>query len=228
VGETLHQLPGKDRTRAAVESGTRNSDNQAAKFSPFQIIQVLLRSLLPTGYVILLYSDERAEPTGAGFPRLDDRSERRAGERVVPSGCRICEKLLTGSSRVPICDECLGSFRRMPEEVCRVCGWPVQASFAGASIGSADGGPEDKTRQACAVCASRDLGFDCARTFGVYEGALVRAIIMLKFERMSRWELGLVVGWLRCAKMTIASRLTSWYRYRFIDNARGGTRVQSG
>src|ERR1700731_544212 len=39
-----------------------------------------------------------------------------------PSGCRICERVLTSASRVAICEECLSSFERV---VCEVCGLPL-------------------------------------------------------------------------------------------------------
>ena len=102
---------------------------------------------------------------------------------LFPAGCRICETLLTGSTRVPICEECLASFRPMPNEVCEVCGWPLQAPFAGGSS-RLDAAPEHEPSPGCTVCASRTLGFDRARSFAVYDGALVRAILILKFERM--------------------------------------------
>jgi predicted amidophosphoribosyltransferase len=43
---------------------------------------------------------------------------------IFPSDCRICESLLTTASRLPICDDCLASFRRNPLESCDVCGVP--------------------------------------------------------------------------------------------------------
>src|SRR6266481_4615390 len=39
-----------------------------------------------------------------------------------PAGCRICDKPLTRASRVPFCEECLGSFAEVPEKSCEVCG----------------------------------------------------------------------------------------------------------
>jgi ComF family protein len=57
---------------------------------------------------------------------------------IFPAGCRICERLLTGATRVPICEDCLGSFR------------PI----------------------------------DRVRSWAVYEGALVHAILLLKFENI--------------------------------------------
>src|SRR6266446_4478717 len=42
-----------------------------------------------------------------------------------PSGCRICDRLLTSASRVPLCEECLSSFARVPGILCEVCGRPL-------------------------------------------------------------------------------------------------------
>src|SRR5260370_9983143 len=51
------------------------------------------------------------------------------GDAVVsvffPSGCRICDRLLTSASRVPLCEECLSSFARVPNIVCEICGRPL-------------------------------------------------------------------------------------------------------
>src|SRR5215469_2261148 len=117
-----------------------------------------------------------------GFRNLMTEASDALVSMLFPDGCRICEKLLTGSSRVPICDECLASFRPMPPTVCSACGWPVHSPFAGRD--SVRTGQEPQAGTNCTVCARRSLGFDRARSFGVYDGALVRAIMMLKFERM--------------------------------------------
>ncbi len=90
-----------------------------------------------------------------------------------PAGCRICEKLLTRASRVPICDECLASFDPMPERACAICGRPL-AGFPGQ--------PEE--RLVCALCHEKTYAFERARSYAVYDGALVHAILLLKFERM--------------------------------------------
>jgi competence protein ComFC len=90
-----------------------------------------------------------------------------------PAGCRICDNLLVRSSRVPICEECRETFSPLPEPRCSVCG----QSLAGLSAGE---GPE----LVCPRCAEKMYGFDRARSFALYEGALIRAILMLKFEQM--------------------------------------------
>src|SRR5260370_1180999 len=43
---------------------------------------------------------------------------------IFPSECRICQSLLTTASRLPICDDCLASFRGNPLESCHVCAVP--------------------------------------------------------------------------------------------------------
>jgi predicted amidophosphoribosyltransferase len=98
---------------------------------------------------------------------------------IFPSECRICESLLTTASRLPICDDCLASFRRNPLEGCHVCGVPWRVP--GESDEEFAIGPE---------CREHKYGFERARSYGQYEGALVRAILLLKYERiepLGRW-----------------------------------------
>jgi predicted amidophosphoribosyltransferase len=90
------------------------------------------------------------------------------------AGCRICDSLLVRASRVPICDECLASFLRLPEKQCEVCGQPL------AGLTALEGQP-----LVCPICTNKVYAFDRARSFGVYEGALIRAILLLKFEQMA-------------------------------------------
>ncbi len=98
---------------------------------------------------------------------------------VFPGGCRICEKLLTKASRVPICEECLASFQVMSGRACEVCGAPLVAATVA---------PEHQLL--CRICQDKTYAFDRALSYAVYEGALVRAVILLKFEQMEplgRW-----------------------------------------
>jgi ComF family protein len=92
---------------------------------------------------------------------------------LLPGGCRICERLLIHSSRLPLCRECLESFVRVPEDVCEVCGLLKKAWESGAS-----------DERLCPACRMGIYKFDTARSFALYENALVRAILLLKFERM--------------------------------------------
>jgi ComF family protein len=91
-----------------------------------------------------------------------------------PAGCRICDGLLVLGSRVPICEECKGSFASLPEKRCAVCG----QGLAGLT---ADEGQE----MVCPLCKERTYGFDRARSYALYEGALIKAILLLKFEQIA-------------------------------------------
>ena len=90
-----------------------------------------------------------------------------------PAGCRICERLLTTASRVPICAECLSSFERVPNIVCEVCGQPLPGLTPGA-----------EQVFLCPACTNKTYAFDRARSFALYQGALIRAILLLKFEQI--------------------------------------------
>ena len=92
---------------------------------------------------------------------------------LFPAGCRICEALLTSASRVPICAECLASFQRVPGIFCEICGRPLPG------LSKKEGEP-----LLCPACQDRTYAFERARSFALYEGAVVRAILLLKFERI--------------------------------------------
>jgi competence protein ComFC len=92
---------------------------------------------------------------------------------IFPAGCRICDALLTSASRVPICETCLGSFVPVPASACQICGRPLPA------LPQSQGSP-----LLCPACGDKTYTFDRARSFAVYEGNLVRAILLLKFERI--------------------------------------------
>jgi ComF family protein len=92
---------------------------------------------------------------------------------VFPADCRICGELLVDSRRVPICLKCFDAFERMPATICEICGCPLF-------------GLQQKEEQPriCPACQDKTYGFDCARSFAIYQGPLVRAILLLKFEQI--------------------------------------------
>jgi ComF family protein len=92
---------------------------------------------------------------------------------LFPAGCRICEAPLTSVSRVPICAECLASFQRVPGIFCEICGRPLPA------LTKKEGEP-----LLCLACQDRTYAFERTRSFALYEGAVVRAILLLKFEQI--------------------------------------------
>jgi ComF family protein len=68
---------------------------------------------------------------------------------------------------------CLGSFVPVPANQCQVCGRPLPAQP------QAQGPP-----LLCPACADKTYAFDRARSYAIYEGHLVQAILLLKFERI--------------------------------------------
>ncbi len=89
-----------------------------------------------------------------------------------PAGCRICEGLLKGARRVPICEECLSSFEAPPEKKCEICGQTIGWL-------AAEGEP-----LLCRACKQKAYAFERARSYSIYEGSLVKAILLLKWERI--------------------------------------------
>jgi ComF family protein len=92
---------------------------------------------------------------------------------LFPAGCRICEGFLVRASRVPICDACLSSFCSVTHRKCATCGQPLPSLM----------GTETEL-VLCPACQQKTYAFERARSYGVYDGALVRAILMLKFEQI--------------------------------------------
>ena len=92
---------------------------------------------------------------------------------VFPAGCLLCDALLTHGRRIPLCEECLASFQRIAPPICRICGQSLHVA-----AGPSEGEP------VCLDCMEGKFRFQLARSFGVYEGALARAIVLLKYERI--------------------------------------------
>ena len=92
---------------------------------------------------------------------------------LFPAGCRLCDQLLTSGHRLPLCDTCLSSFQVVSRGSCDCCGMP----------GTFD--PEFPQEIAvCGDCQRHRFGFQLARSYGLYEGALARAIVLLKHEQI--------------------------------------------
>jgi len=90
-----------------------------------------------------------------------------------PAGCRICGGLLTRASRVPICEECSSSFAAHPEKSCEICGQALAwMTLTG------------EEPFVCRACQQKTYAFQRARSYGMYDGPLVKAILLLKWERI--------------------------------------------
>jgi len=102
-----------------------------------------------------------------------------------PAGCRLCERTLLRASTLPICEECLGSFAALGGAGCEKCGQPLATWSLG---GAPQAAPPDILL--CPECQLRAYAFDRARSYALYKGPLVGAIMLLKFERiepLGRW-----------------------------------------
>ena len=82
-------------------------------------------------------------------------------------------QLLVRASRVPFCEDCLDSFEGPPEKKCGICG----QGLAWMTV-------EEGEPLVCRACEQKTYAFERARSYGVYEGSLVRAILLPKWERM--------------------------------------------
>jgi ComF family protein len=92
---------------------------------------------------------------------------------IFPADCRICGELLVDSRRVPICPKCLDSFERIPSTACEICGCPL--------LGLRQ---REEQQRLCPACQDKTYGFDSSRSFAIYQGPLVQAILLLKFEQI--------------------------------------------
>jgi ComF family protein len=118
---------------------------------------------------------------------------------LFPAPCRICASTLLNASRIPICDSCLASFEPIQQPMCECCGRPfpqglrpvaVQGLLSeqklqpGESIAAtANGGAGNAL---CRLCRDGRYAFDRARSYGVYNDALHQAILLLKYEEVTR------------------------------------------
>src|SRR5579863_5894808 len=94
---------------------------------------------------------------------------------LFPAPCRICGAVLLNASRIPICVVCLASFEPMPQPVCERCGKPLLTPIGAESV-----------QPRCRLCREDFFAFDFARSYGVYNDALHHAILLLKYEEVTR------------------------------------------
>jgi predicted amidophosphoribosyltransferase len=111
-----------------------------------------------------------------------------AGDAVVsifyPAGCELCDRLLIRASRVPICEECLTSFAALPAQVCAIGGAPAVTPFSTDAANPSEMEAGSAVPHGCLGCQGRPYAFERARSYAAYEGKLIRAVVMLKFERV--------------------------------------------
>lgn len=94
---------------------------------------------------------------------------------VFPAPCRICGKTLVNASRIPICEVCLGGFERIAPPICVCCGRPFVSAAAA-----------EAAQPLCRLCRADFYAFERARSYAVYDGALSEAMVLLKYEEVTR------------------------------------------
>jgi ComF family protein len=93
-----------------------------------------------------------------------------------PAPCRICDATLLTARKIPVCEACFASFHPIERPMCACCGRPFFA--LGGMARTADG--------RCRLCRDNYYAFDLARSYGVYNDALHHAILLLKYEEVTR------------------------------------------
>jgi ComF family protein len=94
---------------------------------------------------------------------------------LFPAPCRICDEILTNASRIPICNDCLGSFDPIVPPFCECCGRPFASARAGEAL-----------KPLCRLCRLEFFSFERARSFAVYNDTLFEAILLMKYEEVTR------------------------------------------
>jgi ComF family protein len=93
---------------------------------------------------------------------------------LLPPPCRICGQILLNATRIPICDDCLGSFEKIAEPMCQCCGRPFASTVSA-----------DAKQPLCRLCRVNFFAFDRARSFAIYNDALFEAIMLMKYEEVT-------------------------------------------
>jgi len=112
---------------------------------------------------------------GTGPVNLRTAIDALSSSVLFPAPCRICETILTTAGRIPICPDCLDSFERITEPMCQCCGRPFVSALAA-----------DASRPLCRLCRVGFYSFERARSYGAYNDALSRAVVLLKYEGVTR------------------------------------------
>jgi ComF family protein len=94
---------------------------------------------------------------------------------LFPAPCRICGAILLKASRIPVCEACLGSITLISEPMCQCCGRPFGSAVAAEAI-----------QPLCRLCRAQTYGFERARSLAIYNDALSGAIMLMKYERVTR------------------------------------------
>jgi competence protein ComFC len=103
---------------------------------------------------------------------------------LFPAPCRICANTLLTTSRIPICEQCFASFEPIQKPICLCCGRPfLNRTDITVDAEQLELGASAQTH--CRLCRDQFYKFELARSFGAYNEALKKAILLLKFEEVT-------------------------------------------
>jgi competence protein ComFC len=103
---------------------------------------------------------------------------------LFPAPCRICASTLLTASRIPICEQCFASFEPIQKPICLCCGRPfLNRTDITVDAEQLELGASAQTH--CRLCRDQFYKFELARSFGAYNEALKKAILLLKFEEVT-------------------------------------------
>jgi ComF family protein len=94
---------------------------------------------------------------------------------LLPAPCALCSEILGEANRIPICRACLEQLTPWNSPQCARCGRPFVSA---ASVTGVE-------RPLCHGCRRGVYDFDFARSYGAYSSAMARAIVMLKYEKVT-------------------------------------------
>jgi ComF family protein len=109
--------------------------------------------------------------TGAAVTRLAIRDVASAVAGLFfPARCHVCDRVIDGITRVPVCDACWNAISPFPAgALCRICGLP---------------GPAELSVYECELCVKHPPHFSIARSLGEYGGVLRELLHLLKYNGM--------------------------------------------
>ncbi|MBI5097926.1 MAG: ComF family protein [Nitrospirae bacterium] len=89
---------------------------------------------------------------------------------LFPETCPVCQNPATDHKTAPICSDCWQSVSPYEGPICQKCGKPLVSDVS----------------TTCGECLEDEPAFSYARSFGLYEGVLKKAISLLKFYGIKR------------------------------------------
>lgn len=89
---------------------------------------------------------------------------------LFPESCPLCDNPSLDHKTAPICTECWQTIRPYTGPQCSTCGTPLVSDLS----------------VACGDCIKERPAYETARSYGLYEGALKKAINLFKFYSIKR------------------------------------------